>query len=103
MAYLMLRYNLKGGVTPADFEKWVRDVDQPTMRGLERVASFETWKVTGLLIGEGMPSQQYFEIFEIADLAGFTAEDMQGEAVQSIMGAFTGFAEAPEFNIAEKL
>lgn len=103
MAYLMLRYNLKEGVSPADFEAWVRDTDQPTMRALNSVKSFETWKATGLLMGEGAPSQSYFEIFEISDFAAFTGEDMPGETVQAIMGQFMGFADNPEFVIAEKL
>jgi REDY-like protein HapK len=103
MSYLLLRYNLKDGVSPEDFETWVRDTDQPTMRSLHRVKSFETWKATGLLMGDGAPSQSYFEIFEIDDLAGFTSDDMPGDTVQSIMGQFMGFADNPEFVIAEKL
>ncbi|MFC4292871.1 hypothetical protein ACFOWX_10645 [Sphingorhabdus arenilitoris] len=103
MAYLMLRYNLKDGVTPEQFEQWVRETDQPAMRGLKRVESFETFRVTGLLMGEGAPAQSYFEIFEISDLAGFTGEDMPGETVQAIMGAFMQMADNPEFNIAERL
>jgi hypothetical protein len=103
MAFLLLRYNLKEGVNPEDFETWVRDTDQPTMRSLKRVSSFETYRATGLLMGDGAPSQSYFEIFEIDDLEGFTAEDMSGDTVQSIMGQFMGFADNPEFVIAERL
>lgn len=103
MAFLLLRYNLKDGVSPEAFENWVRDTDQPTMRALKRVKSFNTWKATGLLMGDGAPSQSYFEIFEVDDLAGFTGEDMPGETVQSIMGQFMGFADNPEFVIAEML
>jgi REDY-like protein HapK len=103
MAYLLIRYNLKDGVSPEEFETWVRDTDQPTMRTLQRVGSFNTYKATGLLMGDGAPSQSYFEIFEIDDLAGFTGEDMPGDTVQSIMGQFMGFADNPEFVIAEKI
>jgi hypothetical protein len=103
MAFLLIRYNLQAGVSPEDFEAWVRDTDQPTMRSLNRVKSFETWKATGLLMGDGAPSQSYFEIFEIDDLEGFTGEDMPGNMVQAIMGQFMGFADNPEFVIAEKL
>lgn len=103
MAFLLIRYNLQAGVSPEDFEAWVRDTDQPTMRSLNRVKSFETWKATGLLMGDGAPSQSYFEIFEIDDLDGFTAEDMPGDTVQAIMGQFMGFADNPEFVIAERL
>ena len=103
MAYLMLRYSLKDGVSREDFETWVKDTDQPTMRSLKSVKSFETWRATSLLMGEGAPSQDYFEIFEISDFDAFTGEDMAGDTVQTIMGQFMGFADNPEFVIAEKL
>ena len=71
------------------------------MRGLKRVASFVNHRVTGKLIGEGPASADYVEIFDIPDLKGFLAEDMGGATVQNIMGQFMGFAENPEFMIAE--
>ena len=46
---------------------------------------------------------EYVEVFEIEDIAGFTGEDMAGETVQSIMGQFMGFADAPEFLLAERI
>lgn len=103
MTYLMLRYRLKDGVSRQDFETWVKDTDQPTMRSLKSVKSFETWRATGLLMGEGAPSQDYFEIFEIIDFEAFTGADMPGDTVQTIMAQFTGFVENPEFVLAEKL
>ena len=103
MAFLMIRYNLKEGISPEDFESWVRDTDHPTMRALKRVNSFETYRATGLLLGEGAPSQSYFEIFDVEDLAAFTSEDMPGDTVQAIMGQFMGFADNPEFVVAERL
>ncbi|MBV1690074.1 hypothetical protein KRR38_20905 [Novosphingobium sp. G106] len=54
-------------------------------------------------MGEGEPSAHYVELFDIPDLAGFMAEDMAGETMQGIMAQFAGFAEAPEFLVAEKL
>lgn len=103
MAHLILTYRLQEGVSPADFESWVKTVDQPAMRGLSRVTRFDTYRVSGLLMGEGAPSCSYVEIFEISDLAGFTGEDMPGETVQAVMGAFMGFADAPEFLVAEAI
>lgn len=101
MSYLILRYRLAEGVTPEAFETWVATTDHPAMRGLRRVKRFDTFRVTGLLIGEGAPSSQYFELFEIEDLAGFGSEDMAGATVQAIMGAFMGMVQDAEFNIAE--
>ena len=65
--------------------------------------AFNTYRVTGLLMGEGAPSVEYVEVFEIDDIAGFTGQDMAGEVVQSIMGQFMGFADAPEFLLAERI
>jgi REDY-like protein HapK len=103
MGAIILKYRLKSGVTQADFEQWVRTVDQPAMRGLTRVQAFNTYRVTGLLMGEGAPSVEYVEVFEIDDIAGFTGQDMAGETVQSVMGQFMGFADAPEFLLAERI
>lgn len=101
MAYLILSYNLKNGVTREEFEQWVRESDQPAMRGLISVQRFDTYRLTGLLMGEGQPARQYIEIFEISDMDAFTQKDMPGEIVQNIMAQFMGFAEAPEFAMAD--
>ena len=100
---LVILYSLKDGVTRDDFHNWVRTVDYPTMRGLARVESFKTYESKKLLMGEGSPSVEYVEIFNIPDLDGFMAEDLGGDTVQDIMGQFMGFAEAPEFIISEEV
>ncbi len=103
MSYLLLRYTLKDGVSPEEFEKWVKETDQPKMRSLRRVKSFNTYRMTGLLMGEGEPAQQYAELFEIDDLDGFASEDMPGDLVQSVMGEFMGMVDNPEFSICEEV
>jgi hypothetical protein len=99
--YLILRYNLKDGVTPDRFEQWVRETDYPKMRGLARVERFQTYRVTGRLIGEGAPSQDYFELFEISDFDGFREEDLNGDVVRAVMGEFATLVRDAEFNIVE--
>ncbi|WP_088310982.1 REDY-like protein HapK [Novosphingobium sp. B 225] len=103
MATIILKYRLKHGVSRDEFETWVKTTDHPVMRGLSSVAAFDTYRVTGLLMGEGAPSVEYVELFDIADLAAFTGTDMPGDTVQGIMGQFMGFADAPEFLLADKL
>lgn len=103
MSAVIIRYKLNPGVTPADFEHWVRTVDQPILRGMARVEAFDTFRVERLLMGEGEPSANYIELFDIPDLDGFMTEDMAGATMQGVMAQFAGFAEAPEFLVAEKL
>ena len=45
----------------------------------------------------------YIEVFEIPDFAGFVEEDLSGTTVQSIMGQFMGFAEAPQFVLVNEV
>jgi hypothetical protein len=101
MATLFLTYKLKPGTAPEDFENWIRNTDYPAMRGLRRVASYVNYRATGLLLGEGSPSVDHVEVFDIPDLAGFVAEDMPGGVVQAVMGEFMGLVDNPEFIIAE--
>ena len=103
MSSLIITYSLLPTVTPTDFEAWVKDYDHPAMRGLARVKRFDTYRVTGLLMGEGKPNCSYVEIFDVPDLAGFTATDMSSDTVQAIMGQFMGFAQAPQFLTAEAI
>lgn len=100
---LFLLYTLKEGVSPAQFEEWVRTTDQPAMRSLARVQSFRTYRAERLLMGEGAPGVAYIEAFAIPDLDGFTAEDMGGETVQAVMGEFMGLVEAPQFIVVSEV
>lgn len=100
---LFILYTLKDGVSPQEFEEWVRTTDQPALRSLARVQSFRTYRAERLLMGEGAPSIAYIEAFAIPDLDGFTAEDMGGETVQKVMGEFMGFAEAPQFIVVSEV
>ena len=103
MAKILIQYRLQPGVTPADFEAWVRDTDYPVMRGITRVAHYANHRVRGLLIGEGEPDCDYVEIFDIPDLDGFTGEDMPGAVVQGIMGDFMARVADPRFLILDEL
>ncbi len=100
---LFILYTLKEGVTPEQFEDWVRTTDQPAMRALARVQSFRTYRAERLLMGEGAPGIAYIEAFAIPDLDGFVAEDMGGETVQTVMGGFMGLVEAPQFIVVSEV
>ena len=101
MAMVFLTYKLKPGVAREDYENWIRQKDYPTIRGIRRVANMVNHRTTGLLLGEGAPSFDYIEVFDIPDLDGFVAEDMPGGVIQGIMGEFMGYVDSPEFVIAE--
>ncbi|HAY07062.1 MAG TPA: REDY-like protein HapK [Hyphomonas sp.] len=100
---LFVMYTLKEGVTPEQFEQWVRETDQPAMRSLARVQDFRTYRAERLLMGEGAPGVAYIEAFAIPDLDGFIAEDLGSETVQQVTAGFMGLAEAPQFIIVSEV
>ncbi len=100
---LFILYTLKEGVTPEQFETWVRTTDQPAMRSLARVQDFRTYRAERLLMGDGKPGVAYIEAFAIPDLDGFVAEDMGGETVQTVMSGFMGLVEAPQFIVVSEV
>ncbi|MDO9471523.1 MAG: hypothetical protein Q7J28_00565 [Caulobacter sp.] len=97
MAKLFLTYRLKPGVSAETFEAWIRDKDYPAMRGLTRVSSYVNHRAERLLMGEGSPSMDDIEVFDIPDLDGFVAQDMPGGVVQGVMGEFMGLVDDPRF------
>ncbi|HRD29534.1 MAG TPA: hypothetical protein PLO65_14640, partial [Caulobacter sp.] len=96
MANVMITYRLRAGVDRAAFETWVRDYDYPNIRGVRRVTAFTNHRVERLLIGEGAPSVDYVEVFDLDDLDGFIAEDLTGPVIQTVMGAFMAWVEEPQ-------
>ena len=103
MANVMITYKLKSGVTREAFEAWVKSYDYPNIRGIKRVASFTNHRVERLLIGEGAPSVDYVEVFDIPDLDGFTAEDLGSDHLQAVMGAFMGWVDNPQFLVVSPI
>ena len=64
-------FNLKPGIDPADYEKFVRETDAPTARNLPSVISWRGLKASGLFGSDATAPYQYFEIIDITDVAGF--------------------------------
>lgn len=90
---VIVLFNLKPGVSIADYEKWAREVDLPTVNGLGSIEKFEVLRTTGLLTGDGTPPYQYVETIEISDPEGFGA-DVSSETMQKIAGEFAGMVDA---------
>jgi hypothetical protein len=103
MANVILTYKLKPGVAREEFETWVRDWDYPKIRGVKRIASMVNHRVERLLLGEGSPSVDYVEIFDIPDLDTFLAEDMAGPAIQEAMAEFMNRADNAEFLVVSPI
>lgn len=95
-------FNLKPGVTPADYEAWARRVDLPTVNGLKSIDKFQVWKATGLLGSPSLPPYAYIEIIDVGDMDQFGA-DVATAAMQKVAGEFQEMAADLSFIMTERL
>lgn len=97
MQKVLVMFNLREGVDPAEYERWARESDLPTARGLPAVHSFEVYRSGGhMRTGEPGP-YQYIEWLEISDATELGANVEASEAMQAVVRAFGEFADNPQF------
>lgn len=89
---LIALFSLKPGVSVADYEKWAREVDLPTVNGLGSVSKFEVLRATGQLGSDAPAPYSYIEIIDVADMDQFGA-DVASETMQKVAAAFQGMAD----------
>jgi hypothetical protein len=103
LAHILILYKLKDGVRREDFEHWLNTCSAPTLHGIKRLKDFTVYRTEKRVLGEGAPSVDYVELFDIADIAGFVSEDIAGSALRKDMEEFRGFAQSPEYLLATSL
>ena len=95
-------FNLKPGVSVADYEAWAKSKDTPTVNGLRSVDEFAVFKSVGLLGSEDKPPYAYIEIIDVNDMDRFGG-DVGTETMQKIAGEFQEMAADLSFILTEKL
>jgi len=101
MTIIVVLFNLKPGVSAADYEAWARRSDLPTVNALSSVQSFRVLRSAGLLNGTAAP-YQYVELIELASLDAFRGE-VKSEVMQAVAREFRDFADAPSFIVTESI
>lgn len=102
MTKIVALFNLKPGVSAADYEAWAKTKDIPTVNGLQSIDSFEVFKATGLMGSEDKPPYAYIETIDINDMDMFGGE-VSTEAMQAIAGEFQAMAADLVFIMTDKL
>lgn len=64
---------LNEGVTGADYERWVRDIDYPKARAIPAILSYEVVRIDGPLRDSGV-DYDYLELVEITDLDSYKSD-----------------------------
>ncbi|WFL76378.1 REDY-like protein HapK [Altererythrobacter arenosus] len=96
-------FNLKPGVSVAEYEEWAKTRDIPTVNGLGSVESFTVHKATGVFGDDS--AKPHFEYIEVIDIKGMDAfvGDISTEDFQAAAAPFQGYADAPQFILTEDL
>ncbi len=101
MTIVVVLFNLKAGVDPAEYEAWARTRDLPNVNALPSVSSFRVLRSQGLLNGSAAP-YQYVELIELHSLEGLRA-DTKSDLMQGVAREFRAFADAPQFIVTQAL
>jgi hypothetical protein len=101
MATVVVLFNLKPGVDPAQYEAWARKTDLPNVNGLPSVSSFRVLRTSGLLGGKPSP-YAYVELIEIDSMDVFRT-DVATETMQATAREFREFADSPLFIVSKDL
>ena len=102
MTTLIVLFNLKQGVSAADYEAWARATDLPTAGALPSVEKFEVLKSQSVLGSEAAAPYQYIERIVVRDMQQLGA-DIATPAMQEVAAAFQAFADNPVFIVTEAL
>ncbi len=97
---IIVLFNLKPGVSVADYETWARDIDIPGVRAIPAVSDYQVRKVTGLFGSDEPAPYQYVERIEISGMDPFVA-DIADDRVQAVIAQFGEHADNPVFLLTE--
>jgi hypothetical protein len=64
---------LKDGVEPSDYERFLRETDYPRTQKLLPVSYYRATRIEGKVIGDGPSPYQYIEVLDIEDYDAYTA------------------------------
>lgn len=82
---------LRDGVDPADYERWVREVDYPLARGLPAIERYDVARLDGMVQGDGRPPYDYLEVVDITDLEEYRASLSGGPEIEAFFADWSRF------------
>jgi hypothetical protein len=92
---MIVLVNLKEGVDPEDYERWVLESYAPAVRELSSVQDWRDYRMTGLLGSRAAPPYRYVVTLEITDPHQLRL-DMAGEEMQRLLSELHSLAEVTQ-------
>ena len=97
MAALIVLFNLRPGVTEADYEAFARDLDVPTVKGLRSVSEFRVFRLDGVMGTENAAPYRYVEVIDFESMDALGADMGATPAMAEIQAKFGELADNPIF------
>jgi hypothetical protein len=89
---MIVLVNLKEGVDPEDYERWVLESYAPAVRDLPSVEDWRDYRASGLLGSDAAPPYRYVVTLEVRGLEQL-GRDMEGEKMQRLFSELHEVAE----------
>ena len=100
MPTMIVLVNLKEGVSPEDYERWVARSYAPAARELPSVGDWRNHRVSGLLGSDADPPYRYVVTTEFSDLEQL-GEDVGGEEMRRLLSELREYADVTQL-VAER-
>jgi len=95
MTTMIVLVNLKEGVSPEDYERWVLESYAPAVRNLPSVEDWRNHRVSGLLGSDAASPYQYVVTLNVNDLEQL-GRDMESEEMRGPLSELHRFAEVTQ-------
>lgn len=97
MAALVVLFNLKPGVTEADYEAFACNLDIPTVKGLRSVSEFRVFRLDSVMGSENAAPYRYVEVIDFESMDALGADMVATPAMAEIQAKFGKLADNPIF------
>lgn len=84
MPTMIVLANLKEGVSPEEYERWVLTSYAPAVKSLPSVEDWRDYRASGLLGSDAIPPYRYVVVVEINDPEQL-GQDMASEKMQELL------------------
>jgi len=92
---MIVLVDLKEGVDPEDYERWVLESYAPAVRELPSVEDWRDYRATGLLGSDAAPPYRYVVTLNIRDLDQL-GRDVASEGMQGLLSELHDLAEVTQ-------
>jgi hypothetical protein len=103
MKTLIVLFNLKDGVSIADYEDFAKELDIPTVKSLKSVSEFQVFRSLGIFGSDVPPPYEYVEIIHFDSIENLVSDMGKEPKMAEIPAKFQAFADNPIFIVSESI